>query len=290
MEHKFWVVTLFCLLFLSPLVSCQLNYRFYDATCPNLTRIVQSGVWSAIANDSRIAASLLRLHFHDCFVNGCDASLLLDDTGSLIGEKNAPGNKNSVRGFEVIDTIKSNVEEACPSHCFLVEGHIGLYPWVVEIAQQQNITAKFTAKGLDIKDLVVLSGAHTIGFAQCFTFKTRLFNFGESGKPDPTLDASLLQNLQSLCPNQADSDTQLAPLDPVTSTKFDNIYFKNLVNNSGLLQSDQVLMGNNRTASMVFGYSKLPFLFYRDFGASMVNMANIGVLTGSNGEIRKNCR
>lgn len=138
--------------------------------------------------------------------------------------------------------------------------------------------------------LCLYAGAHTIGFAQCFTFKTRLFNFGESGKPDPTLDASLLQNLQSLCPNQADSDTQLAPLDPVTSTKFDNIYFKNLVNNSGLLQSDQVLMGNNRTASMVFGYSKLPFLFYRDFGASMVNMANIGVLTGSNGEIRKNCR
>lgn len=77
MEHKFWVVTLFCLLFLSPLVSCQLNYRFYDATCPNLTRIVQSGVWSAIANDSRIAASLLRLHFHDCFVNVINLSSLI---------------------------------------------------------------------------------------------------------------------------------------------------------------------------------------------------------------------
>lgn len=141
-----------------------------------------------------------------------------------------------------------------------------------------------------MRTLCFYAGAHTIGFAQCFTFKTRLFNFGESGKPDPTLDGSLLKNLQSLCPNQAASDTQLAPLDPVTSTKFDNIYFKNLVNNSGLLQSDQVLMGNNRTASMVFGYSKLPYLFYRDFGASMVNMANIGVLTGSNGEIRKNCK
>ncbi|CAL9026813.1 unnamed protein product [Prunus brigantina] len=321
MEHKFFVVTLFCLLFLSPLVSCQLDYRFYDATCPNLTRIVQSGVWSAIANDSRIAASLLRLHFHDCFVNGCDTSLLLDDTGSLVGEKNAPGNKNSVRGFEVIDKIKSTVEEACPSTVSCTDivtlvSRAAVYfsggpYWPVPLGRRdsttasenavkeqlpspfeplENITAKFTAKGLDIKDLVVLSGAHTIGFAQCFTFKTRLFNFGESGKPDPTLDGSLLKNLQSLCPNQAASDTQLAPLDPVTSTKFDNIYFKNLVNNSGLLQSDQVLMGNNRTASMVFGYSKLPYLFYRDFGASMVNMANIGVLTGSNGEIRKNCR
>jgi len=46
---------------------------------------------------------------------GCDASVLLDDTGTLKGEKNALPNKNSLRGFEVIDTIKSALEKACPS-------------------------------------------------------------------------------------------------------------------------------------------------------------------------------
>ncbi|GMH20214.1 hypothetical protein Nepgr_022055 [Nepenthes gracilis] len=35
----------------------------------------------------------------------------------------------------------------------------------------ENITAKFISKGLDMNDMVVLSGGHTIGFAQCFTFK-----------------------------------------------------------------------------------------------------------------------
>lgn len=136
---------------------------------------------------------------------------------------------------------------------------------------------------------MLITGAHTIGFAQCFAFKTRLFNFAD-GKPDPTLDSSLLQSLQSMCPNTADSDTKLAPLDSVSPNKFDNVYYKNLVNSSGLLQSDQALMGDNTTAAMVINYSKFPNLFSRDFGVSMVKMGNIGVLTGKSGEIRKNCR
>lgn len=135
-----------------------------------------------------------------------------------------------------------------------------------------------------------MTGAHTIGFAQCFTFKQRLFDFSGSGKPDPTLDTSLLQNLQTTCPNQADSDTNLAPLDVTTINKFDNTFYQNLINNSGLLQSDQVLMSDNRTASMVISYSKNPYYFSKDFSASMVKMANIGVLTGNDGQIRKNCR
>lgn len=62
-------VATFCLLFLSLIVSPQLDYKYYDQTCPNLTKIVRYNVRLAILNDTRMAASLLRLHFHDCFVN-----------------------------------------------------------------------------------------------------------------------------------------------------------------------------------------------------------------------------
>ncbi|KAJ8453156.1 hypothetical protein Cgig2_008040 [Carnegiea gigantea] len=303
------------------LLSAQLDYRFYDETCPSLTRIVRSGVRSAISNDTRMAASLLRLHFHDCIVNGCDGSILLDDTNTMKGEKGANPNKNSLRGFEVVDSIKTDVEKACPStvSCtdilalaareavFLSGGPCYPLPMgrrdgltASEAAANQdipspfepldNITAKFTSKGLEKKDVVVLSGAHTIGFAQCFTFKSRLFDFDGTGKPDSSLDASLLDNLQQTCPNQPDSNTNLAPLDRLTKNRFDNLYYTNLVNNSGVLQSDQALMGHNDTASMVVNYSKYPFLFYRDFGVSMVKLGNLGVVTGQNGEIRKNCR
>ncbi|XAR57819.1 Peroxidase [Bertholletia excelsa] len=313
-SSKLSSVPLICLLLLGPyLVYGQLDYKFYDDKCPDLAKIVRYGVWSAIANDTRMAASLLRLHFHDCFVNGCDASVLLDG-----GEKMALPNKNSARGFEVIDTIKAQVEKACPStvSCadiltlaardavFLLGGPF----WGVPLGRRDglsaseaaanrdipspfepldNITAKFTSKGLNLNDVVVLSGAHTIGFAQCFTFKSRLFNFSGSGNPDPTLDASLLSNLRTLCAN---SDSNLAPLDPVTTSRFDNVYYKNLLSSTGLLQSDQALVGDNRTADMVNNYSKYPYLFAKDFGVSMVKMGNIGVLTGQKGEIRKNCR
>ncbi|XP_050205918.1 peroxidase 10-like [Mercurialis annua] len=322
MEHKNYnkllSIYLLCFLILSSSISCQLNYRFYDYSCPNLTKIVRYGVWSAISNDTRMAASLLRLHFHDCFVDGCEGSVLLDGDNS---EKNSLGNRNSARGFEVIDNIKATIEKLCPAvvsctDILTLAAREAVYLtggsyWNIPLGRRdglttsqsaadeqlpspfeslQNITAKFTSKGLDLKDVVVLSGGHTLGFAQCFTFKPRLFDFAGSGNPDPALDTSLLQNLQSVCPNQAASDTNLAPLDSVTSSKFDNSYFKLLLNNSGLLQSDQALMTDNTAASMVTNYSKYPYLFSKDFGTSMVKMGGIGVLTGQNGQIRKNCR
>lgn len=40
--------------------------------------------------------------------------MLLDDTANFTGEKNAVPNKNSLRGFNVIDNIKSAVENVCP--------------------------------------------------------------------------------------------------------------------------------------------------------------------------------
>ncbi|MFS7935692.1 putative peroxidase [Helianthus anomalus] len=59
-----------------------------------------------------MAASLLKLH--DCFVQGCDASVLLDVSEVFTSEKNSGSNSNSIRGFEVIDEIKSKLEKACP--------------------------------------------------------------------------------------------------------------------------------------------------------------------------------
>ena len=64
------IISFFSLtLFLFPFAYGQLDCIFYNRSCPMLSMIVRSGVCEALKNDPRMAASLLRLHFHDCFVN-----------------------------------------------------------------------------------------------------------------------------------------------------------------------------------------------------------------------------
>ena len=46
-------------------------------------------------------------------MQGCDGSILLDDTPTFTGEKNAFPNRDTARGFEVIDKIKTEVEATC---------------------------------------------------------------------------------------------------------------------------------------------------------------------------------
>eukprot|EP00258_Populus_trichocarpa_P027748 XP_024443767.1 peroxidase A2 [Populus trichocarpa] len=154
-----------------------------------------------------------------------------------------------------------------------------------------NITAKFSAVGLNTNDLVALSGAHTFGRAQCRTFSNRLYNFSNTGNPDPTLNTTYLTTLQQICP-QNGSGTALANLDPTTSDAFDNNYFTNLQNNQGLLQSDQELFSTPGAATITFvnNFSSNQTAFFQSFVQSMINMGNISPLTGSSGEIRSDCK
>ena len=50
-------------------VDGQLSPTFYDAACPALPTIVRRGMAQAVQKEARMGASILRLFFHDCFVN-----------------------------------------------------------------------------------------------------------------------------------------------------------------------------------------------------------------------------
>ena len=136
-------------------------------------------------------------------------------------------------------------------------------------------------------------GGHTIGLAKCATFNNRLFDFSNTGAPDSTMETSMLADLQSFCPVNGDTNRNTV-LDRNSTDLFDNHYFRNLLNGKGLLGSDQILyssdLATSRTKSLVESYSSNSQLFFNDFANSMIKMGNISPLTGSNGQIRKNCR
>ncbi|XP_054798468.1 peroxidase P7-like [Prosopis cineraria] len=302
-------------LLLGSTVNAQLSANFYSRSCPHLPNIVNNAVHSAIAKEARMGASLLRLFFHDCFVNGCDGSVLLDDTSKFKGEKGAVPNKNSARGFEVIDAIKSEVEKACPGVVSCADilaaaardsVHLlgGPY-WDVKLGRRDARTAslsaanngipaptsnlnqlisRFSSLGLSTKDLVALSGGHTIGQARCTNFRAHIYN-------ESNIEEVFARSRQSNCPRASGSgDNNLAPLDLQSPTSFDNSYFKNLIQKKGLLHSDQVLFNGGSTDSIVRGYTANPKSFSDDFVQAMIKMGDISPLTGSQGEVRKNCR
>jgi peroxidase len=130
----------------------------------------------------------------------------------------------------------------------------------------------------------VTLGAHTIGQARCTSFRARIYN-------ETNIDSSFAQTRRSKCPRTTGSgDNNLAPLDIQTSTRFDNNYYKNLLQKRGLLHSDQQLFNGGSTDSIVRSYSNGQSSFNSDFVAAIIKMGDNKLLTGSNGEIRKNCR
>ncbi|TQD87254.1 hypothetical protein C1H46_027216 [Malus baccata] len=61
-------VALVMLVFMSTTSEAQLSSTFYDKTCPNALTTIKNAIRTAVSSERRMAASLIRLHFHDCFV------------------------------------------------------------------------------------------------------------------------------------------------------------------------------------------------------------------------------
>ncbi|PHT81072.1 Peroxidase 5 [Capsicum annuum] len=84
-----------------------------------------------------------------------------------------------------------------------------------------RLISGFAKKGLSTRDMVALSGAHSIGQAQCFLFRNKIY----SNATD--IDVGFASSRRRQCPRK-DQNGNLAPLDLVTPNQLDNNYFKNL--------------------------------------------------------------
>ncbi|XP_022138749.1 peroxidase 46 [Momordica charantia] len=299
------------------LSAAALSFGFYAATCPAAELLVRNTVRSASSVDPTVPAKLLRLLFHDCFVEGCDASVLLQGNGT---ERSDPGNR-SLGGFEVIESAKRGLEFFCPATVSCADivvlaardavefaggpfvqvptgrrdGRISaasnVRPNIVDTSfSVDQMMSLFAAKGLSADDLVVLSGAHTIGTAHCSAFSDR-FRRGPNGQLtliDSSLDGAYADQLIRHCPAGASSSATVDN-DPATALVFDNQYYKNILSHRGLFQSDSVLMSDGRTRVQVESLAKDQTGFFESWAESFLKLSSIGIKSGDEGDIRLSC-
>ncbi|XP_073147906.1 peroxidase 5-like [Henckelia pumila] len=326
--NKFWGGLGFLILFLtisiiSPVSLGSLKVGYYKYSCPSAEAIIRKQVDKALARNPGLGAGIIRMHFHDCFVRGCDASVLLDSTPGRRSEKEHPANNPSLRGFEVIDAAKAELESACPRKVSCadilafaardsayklgaginyavpsgrLDGRVSIEDEVTQnlpppFFNAPQLVQNFARKGLSTDEMVTLSGAHSIGISHCSSFSNRIYNFNSTHPVDPSMDPNFARQLRRRCPSIINArNDPTVPLDFLSPNKLDNKYYSLLNIKRGLLTSDQTLATSPSTASMVKSNAKNGALWVNKFANAMIKMGSIDVLTGNNGEIRKNCR
>lgn len=292
-----------------------LSMNYYMMRCPFAEMIVKNTVNRALQSDPTLAAGLIRMHFHDCFIQGCDASVLIDSVKDSTAEKDSPANL-SLRGYEIIDDAKEQIENQCPGvvSCadiiamaardavFWAGGPVYDIPkgrrdgtrskiedtinLPSPALNSSELIKMFGQHGFSAQEMVALSGAHTLGVARCSSFKNRLRNFDSTHDLDPILDSNFAQTLSKTC---SAGDNAEQPFD-MTRNTFDNAYYYSLVRKAGVLTSDQTLYASANTRGMVNGYAMNQAMFFYDFQRAMVKMGVLDVKEGSKGEVRQDCR
>ncbi|KAK4253081.1 hypothetical protein QN277_010903 [Acacia crassicarpa] len=299
-----------------PIVN-GLSWSFYESSCPSVESIVTKHLKSVFKKDPGQAPGLLRIFFHDCFVQGCDASILLDAIPpSNQSERDSRSNVGiRPEAIKTIDDIRALVHKKCGRvvSCADIVALAGRDAVVltggpsfpVPLGRRDSLTLSFAETGnlpspfnntagtistfaaqkgqkFDVTDVVALSGAHTFGLSHCSSFSDRL-----SGKSPAPIDQTLLKNLKTTCPSSNSPNT--ANLDIRTPNKFDNKYYINLMNRQGVFTSDQDLFSVAQTKKLVQSFALDEKLFFDKFANAMIKMSQLRVLTGKQGEIRAKC-
>eukprot|EP01018_Ginkgo_biloba_P023034 Gb_17935 [translate_table: standard] len=307
------------LLFISAKVGEGLSLDYYAFRCPFAESIVRETVDRAMQRDITTAAGLLRMHFHDCFVEGCDASILIDSTRDNKAEKDSPANL-SLHGYEIIDEAKQRIEQSCPGvvSCADIIAIAARDAVVLaggpmydvpkgrkdgsrsKIEDTRNLPAPtldasqlikaFTQHGLSVQEMVALSGGHTLGVARCSSFKNRLAKFDSAHDVDPSINSQFLATLKRSCiKTSSDIDDNATVAFDSTKNMFDNSYYMNIQSGAGLLTSDQTLLSSPKTRGIVNMYAMNQASFFFDFSQAMIRMGVVDVKEDDEGDIRLNC-
>ncbi|XP_078443540.1 peroxidase 41-like [Wolffia australiana] len=290
-----------------------LTADYYAQTCPQAADIITGAFIAKQTSSPTTAAGTLRLFFHDCFLDGCDASVLISSNAFNRAERDADINL-SLPGdsFDAITRAKTALELACPAtvSCAdllamatrdllsmlggpLLTLKLGRKDSLVSSAEavdrrlpRSNATVSelitlFAARGFSPRELVALSGAHTVGFAHCSEFAARFDGGVRAGE--------FARVVRRACAGYEKRPTLAVFNDVVTPSKFDNMYYRNLMRGMGLLATDQALAEDRRTRRYVRRYAGNQTAFFVDFARAVEKLSVYGVKTGRHGEVRRRC-
>ncbi|KAI5079363.1 hypothetical protein GOP47_0004842 [Adiantum capillus-veneris] len=304
----FWCIAASCLSH----VQAQLNRGFYSSSCPNVENIVRSGLRGIVARDPTARASMIRLAFHDCQVFGCDASILLKTGPDGTSEMQSGGNLG-VRRLDIIDTLKARVEASCPETVSCADiiamaardaiafsggpnipiglgrfdgfqaseaaATSALPPATISV---DNMLSLFGGMGMSTAESVAILGSHTMGVAHCANFANRLYP-----ARDRNLRLIFANSLKARCPRIFPSNA-FAALD-TSNFRFDNAYFRNVLNGRGLLSIDSELGLHPVTGPIVANFASNPSAFFNFFSSAFIKLTSSNVLSSSQGEVRLRC-
>ncbi|GJN10511.1 hypothetical protein PR202_ga28610 [Eleusine coracana subsp. coracana] len=305
------------MLLLSTAAPLRRNY-YAGSACPDAESIVREAVTKKFRQTSVTVGATVHLFFHDCFVEGCDASVIVASTANNTAEKDHPVNLSLAGdGFDTVIRAKAAVDAvprcrnkvSCADILVMATRDVialaGGPSYAVELGRLDGLsstassvngklappsfnldqlTALFATNGLSQTDMIALSAGHTVGFAHCNAFTSRI----RGPTPDPTLNSTFAAQLRSWCPPNVDPRIAVT-MDVVTPRAFDNQYYKNLQNGMGLLASDQVLHSDPRSRPTVDAWAQSSAAFNKAFVEAITKMGRIGVKTGAQGNIRRNC-
>ncbi|KAK1432614.1 hypothetical protein QVD17_09512 [Tagetes erecta] len=266
--------------------ATSLTLNFYQKTCPAAESIIRKVVVDATKHDKTAPAGLLRMHFHDCFIRGCDGSVLLNSKGKNTAEKDGPPNV-SLHAFYVIDNAKKAVESVCPGvvSCADILALAARDAVVVSGGPSWDVPKGRKDGRISKANLAALSGGHTIGFSHCSSFNNRIHNFNSTTGIDPSLNPSFAASLKHVCPAKNNAKSAGVAMDPSSFT-FDNTYYKLILQHKVLFSSDNALLNSPNTRSLVSKFASSKDAYVNAFVKSMIKMSSI---TGGQ-EIRKDCR
>ncbi|CAM0958200.1 unnamed protein product [Alopecurus aequalis] len=174
------------------------------------TSAMETAVRGVVQSNKAVAPGLVRLLFHDCFVRGCDASVLLVSTPTNSAgatEKDSPAN-GGLRGLDLIQKIRDAIFTGAGENVSCADAIVfgareatfvlsngkmaysidgpGRNDSVTSSIQDPltflpgptdaftKLQASFVTKGFGVTELVALSGAHSIGVCHLGSFQDRL--------------------------------------------------------------------------------------------------------------------